>query len=63
MSRVLLIEDGQAVRDGLQLAVLHDRERIWLVLQLGEPVAGTALTARPVQRSWQTHGSQPSPVR
>jgi hypothetical protein len=26
-----------------RLELLRERERVWLVLQLGEPVAGTAL--------------------
>ena len=36
----LLVVDGDPVADP---RVLLDRERIWLVLQAGEPVAGTAL--------------------
>jgi imidazolonepropionase-like amidohydrolase len=39
----LLVVDGDPVADP---AVLRDRDRIWLVLQLGEPVAGAALENR-----------------
>lgn len=40
----LLVVDGDPLTDP---AVLCDRDRIWLVLQLGEPVAGAALEVRP----------------
>jgi imidazolonepropionase-like amidohydrolase len=40
----LLVLDGDPFDDP---GVLRDRERIWLVLQLGEPVAGVALEADP----------------
>jgi len=40
----LLVLDGDPFADP---RVLRDRDRIWLVLQLGEPVAGTALEADP----------------
>jgi hypothetical protein len=41
----LVVVDGDPLADP---AVLRDRDRIWLVLQLGEPVAGRALEARPI---------------
>ena len=40
----LVVVDGDPLADP---AVLLERERIWLVLQLGEPVAGTALEREP----------------
>jgi imidazolonepropionase-like amidohydrolase len=40
----LLVVDGDPLTDP---SVVCDRNRIWLVLQLGEPVAGTALEVRP----------------
>jgi imidazolonepropionase-like amidohydrolase len=40
----LLVVDGDPLSDP---GVLRRRERIWLVLQLGEPVAGAALEASP----------------
>jgi imidazolonepropionase-like amidohydrolase len=40
----LLVVDGDPLTDP---AVLCDRDRIWLVLQLGEPVAGAALEVGP----------------
>jgi imidazolonepropionase-like amidohydrolase len=40
----LLVVDGDPLSDP---GVLRRRERIWLVLQLGEPVAGAALEAAP----------------
>ena len=40
----LLVVDGDPLQ---QPAQLRDRDRIWLVLQLGEPVAGTALENDP----------------
>jgi len=40
----LLVLDGDPFADPV---VLRDRDRIWMVLQLGEPVAGTALEADP----------------
>jgi imidazolonepropionase-like amidohydrolase len=40
----LLVVDGDPLADP---GVLRRRERIWLVLQLGEPVAGAALEAAP----------------
>ena len=39
----LLVVDGDPLED---LSLLRDPDRIWLVLQLGEPVAGAALEAR-----------------
>jgi imidazolonepropionase-like amidohydrolase len=39
----LLVVDGDPIEEP---ALLLDRERIWLVLQLGEPVAGAALESR-----------------
>ena len=36
----LVVVDGDPLDD---VGLLLDRERIWLVLQLGEPVAGAAL--------------------
>jgi imidazolonepropionase-like amidohydrolase len=39
----LIVLDGDPLADP---AVLSDRDRIWLVLQLGEPVAGSALETR-----------------
>src|SRR5439155_21724018 len=36
----LLVVDGDPLA---QLELVRERERIWLVLRLGEPVAGTAL--------------------
>jgi imidazolonepropionase-like amidohydrolase len=39
----LLVVDGDPLAD---LSLLCDPERIWLVLQLGEPVAGAALEAK-----------------
>jgi imidazolonepropionase-like amidohydrolase len=39
----LVVVDGDPLADP---GLLSDRNRIWLVLQLGEPVAGTALEAR-----------------
>jgi imidazolonepropionase-like amidohydrolase len=36
----LVVVDGDPLE---RLEVLRERERVWLVLQLGEPVAGTAL--------------------
>jgi imidazolonepropionase-like amidohydrolase len=45
----LIVLDGDPLADP---TVLRDRDRIWLVLQLGEPVAGAALEHRGlVQRS------------
>ena len=43
----LLVVDGDPLADP---ALLRRRERIWLVLQLGEPVAGAALEAAPFAR-------------
>jgi imidazolonepropionase-like amidohydrolase len=40
----LLVVDGDPLADP---GVLRRRERIWLVIQLGEPVAGSALEASP----------------
>jgi imidazolonepropionase-like amidohydrolase len=40
----LLVVDGDPLE---QPALLRDRDRIWLVLQLGEPVAGAALERDP----------------
>jgi imidazolonepropionase-like amidohydrolase len=40
----LVVVDGDPLDDP---AVLLERDRIWLVLQLGEPVAGAALERRP----------------
>jgi len=40
----LLVVDGDAVEEP---ELLLDRDRIWLVFQLGEPVAGAALERAP----------------
>ena len=40
----LIVVDGDPLA---QPELLADRERVWLVLQLGEPVAGTALERGP----------------
>jgi len=40
----LLLVDGDPLAEP---SLLHDRGRIWLVLQLGEPVAGAALEVEP----------------
>jgi imidazolonepropionase-like amidohydrolase len=40
----LLVVDGDPLTDP---AVLVDRDRIWLVIQHGEPVAGAALEGSP----------------
>jgi imidazolonepropionase-like amidohydrolase len=44
----LVVVDGDPLADP---GVLRRRERIWLVVQLGEPVAGAALEAAPFARS------------
>jgi imidazolonepropionase-like amidohydrolase len=41
----LVVVDGDPLADP---AVLRRRERIWLVIQLGGPVAGAALEASPI---------------
>ena len=41
----LLVVDGDPLE---RPELLRERDAIWLVLQLGEPVAGAALEARPV---------------
>jgi imidazolonepropionase-like amidohydrolase len=43
----LLVVDGDPTADP---AILRDQDRIWLVLRLGEPVAGSALEASCPQR-------------
>jgi imidazolonepropionase-like amidohydrolase len=43
----LVVVDGDVVE---QPALLRERDRIWLVLQLGEPVAGAALERSEAQR-------------
>lgn len=48
----LLVLDADPLDDP---AVLRDRDRIWLVVQLGEPVAGTALEARVPPGCGPTH--------
>lgn len=44
----LLVVDGDSLADP---AVLRKRDQIWLVLQLGEPVAGVALETGVVRLS------------
>jgi imidazolonepropionase-like amidohydrolase len=50
----LVIVDGDPLADP---GVLRRRERIWLVVQLGEPVAGAALEAAPYARSYAATAS------
>lgn len=50
----LLIVDGDPVEEP---GLLRDRERIWLVLQRGEPVAGAALERGPLADNQSTTSS------
>jgi imidazolonepropionase-like amidohydrolase len=52
----LVIVDGDPLADP---ALLRDRDRIWLVVQLGEPVAGTALER--THRSGRSSGKNERP--
>jgi imidazolonepropionase-like amidohydrolase len=52
----LIVVDGDPLE---RLAILRDPERIWLVLQLGAPVAGAALERDPVAAG----SLQPQPTR
>ena len=51
----LLVLDGDPFADPV---VLRDRDRIWMVLQLGEPVAGTALEADPRHTRTAAHSAR-----
>ena len=51
----LLVLDGDPFADPV---VLRDRDRIWMVLQLGEPVAGTALEADPRDTRTAAHSAR-----
>jgi imidazolonepropionase-like amidohydrolase len=56
----LVVVDGDPVQ---RLALLRDPARIWLVLQLGEPVAGAALERNPVEAAQPQPQPQPQPSR
>jgi imidazolonepropionase-like amidohydrolase len=52
----LVVVDGDPLAD---VELLLRRERIWLVVQLGEPVAGAALERPPTLEPWPTRAAIP----